>query len=270
MLVPAALQRLSHDAWLLFATRFIRLFAYGSLSVVLVFYLVGLGLSEPQIGMLLTLTLVGDTVVSLFLTTRADRIGRRRMLVVGAVLMVAAGLVFASTKSIWLLVLAGTICVISPSGNEVGPFLSIEQAALAHVVTDRTRTEVFAWYTLAGSLATALGALAGGGATRVLQLAAVPAVTSYRVVVILYAALGVILAVLFGRLSRSAEAATLGEKRAFRATFAGLSGLDRSRDVVMKLSALFALDSFAGGFVIQSFAAYWFYYGSGSNQVRSA
>src|SRR5207247_1131448 len=82
--------------------------------------------------------------VSLFLTTRADRIGRRRMLVIGALLMVAAGLVFASTRTLWLLVLAGTIGVISPSGHEVGPFLSIEQAALSHVVTDRTRTEVVA------------------------------------------------------------------------------------------------------------------------------
>ena len=81
----------------------------------------------------------------------------------------------------------------------------------------------------------------------------------------LYAALGVILAVLFSRLSRAAEATTLGEKKAFRATFAGLSGLDRSRDVVMKLSALFALDSFGGGFVIQSFAAYWFYLRFGVN-----
>ena len=103
MLVPTALQRLTADAWLLFATRFIRLFAYGSLSVVLVFYLVGIGLSEPQTGMLLTLILAGDTVVSLSLTTRADRIGRRRMLMVGALLMVAAGLVFASTSKLWLL-----------------------------------------------------------------------------------------------------------------------------------------------------------------------
>src|SRR5438093_2529446 len=86
-----------------------------------------------------------------------------------------------------------------------------------------------------------------------------PPVSSYRMVVMLYAALGVILALLFSRLSPAAEAATLGEKRAFRATFAGVSGLDRSRGVVLKLSALFALDSFGGGFVIQSFAAYWFY-----------
>jgi MFS family permease len=259
LLIPTALQRLTPDAWLLFATRFIRLIAYGSLSVVLVFYLIGIGLSEPQTGMLLTLTLVGDTFVSLYLTTRADRIGRRRMLIIGALLMTAAGLVFASTRTLWLLVVAGTVGVISPSGNEVGPFLSIEQAALSHVVTDRTRTEVFAWYTMAGSLATALGALAGGTATRVLQKADMAPVSSYRGVVILYAALGIMLAVLFSRLSRAAEAVTLGEKKQFQLTFAGLSGLDRSRDVVMKLSALFALDSFGGGFVVQSFAAYWFY-----------
>jgi MFS family permease len=264
-MLPTALGPLTHDGWLLFATRFIRLFAYGSLSVVLVFYLIGIGLSEPQTGLLLALTLVGDTVISLFLTTRADRLGRRRMLIVGAALMVAAGLVFASTASLWLLVLAGTIGVISPSGQEVGPFLSIEQASLADVVTDATRTQVFAWYTLTGSVATAFGALAGGTVTRVLQDRTVAEVTSYRTVVILYAGLGLILAVLFSRLSRAAEAPTLGERRAFRATFAGLSGLDRSRDVVAKLSALFALDSFAGGFVVQSFAAYWFYLRFGVN-----
>jgi MFS family permease len=264
MLIPAALQHLTRDGRLLFVTRFIRLFAYGSLSVVLVFYLVGIGLSKPQTGLLLTLTLVGDTVVSLFLTTRADRIGRRRVLIVGAVLMVAAGLVFASTRNLWLLVLAGTVGVISPSGHEVGPFLSIEQAALSHVVTDRTRTEVFAWYTLAGSLATAFGALVAGTVTRLLQETVAPP-GSYRTVVLLYAALGVVLAILFSRLSRAAEATTLGEKKAVRATFAGLSGLDRSRDVVLKLSALFALDSFGGGFVIQSFAAYWFYLRFGVN-----
>src|SRR5712691_5503189 len=168
MLIPTPLRHLTRDGWLLFATRFVRLFAYGSLSVVLVFYLLGIGLSEPQTGLLLTLTLVGDTVVSLVLTTRADRIGRRRMLLVGAVLMTAAGLVFASTTTLWVLILAGTVGVISPSGQEVGPFLSIEQAALSNLVTDRTRTDLLAWYTFMGSLATALGALVGGTATRVL------------------------------------------------------------------------------------------------------
>ena len=97
--------------------------------MVLVFYLTGLGFGESQTGMLLTLTLLGDTVISLFLTTQADRIGRRRMLIVGAILMAGAGLAFALSSNFIFLVLAGTIGVISPSGNEVGPFLSIEQAA---------------------------------------------------------------------------------------------------------------------------------------------
>src|SRR5436190_22502192 len=121
---------LTRDGKLLFVTRFVRLFSYGMLAVVLVFYLTGIGLSETQTGLLLTLTLAGDTVVSLVLTTQADRIGRRRMLIVGAILMAAAGLVFALTHNFLWLVVAGTIGVISPSGSEVGPFLPIEQAAL--------------------------------------------------------------------------------------------------------------------------------------------
>src|SRR5437773_3304765 len=186
------------------------------------------------------------------------------MLIVGAVLMTAAGVVFASTRSLWLLVLAGTVGVISPSGNEVGPFLSIEQAALSEVVTERTWTDVFAWYALTGSLATALGALAAGGATRVLQEARMSPVSSYRTVVILYAALGIVLAALFSRLSIAVEAQGRGEK-ASPVTVPNLSGLHESFDVVLKLSALFALDSFGGGFVIQSFAAYWFYLRFGIN-----
>jgi MFS family permease len=257
--IPTALRTLTRDGWLLFLTRFVRLFAYGSLSVVLVFYLIGLGLSASQTGLLLTLTLAGDTVVSLYLTTRADRIGRRRMLIVGAVLMAAAGLAFASTSNFWLLIVAGTIGVISPSGNEVGPFLSIEQAALSHVVPVRSRTEVFAWYTLAGSLATAIGALCGGALTHALQKTVMRPVVSYRVVVILYAVLGVMLAFVFTRLSSAAEVRATGEELASPGTLKSFLGLSRSRHVVAKLASLFALDSFAGGFVVQSFAAYWFY-----------
>jgi len=89
-LLPGVLRGLTRDGYLLFLTRFMRLFAYGSLSVILVFYLVGLGLNASQTGLLLTLTLVGDTVISLYLTMRADRIGRRRMLIVGSILMAAA------------------------------------------------------------------------------------------------------------------------------------------------------------------------------------
>ena len=256
--IPSALRNLTRDGWLLFLTRFLRLFAYGSLSVVLVFYLIGLGLSESQTGLLLTLTLAGDTVVSLYLTTRADRIGRRRMLVVGAILMAAAGLAFAFTHNFLLLIIAGTLGVISPSGNEVGPFLSIEQAALSHVIPARVRTEVFAWYTLAGSVATALGALCGGALTYALQTTAVATVASYRVVVICYAVLGAMLAVVFARLSVAAEVSFPGEQSS-AGTLKSFLGLGRSRRVVASLASLFALDAFAGGFVVQSFAAYWFY-----------
>jgi MFS family permease len=257
-LIPGALTTLSNDGWLLFATRFLRLFAYGSLSVILVFYLVGLGLTEAQAGLIFTLTLVGDIVVSLYLTTRADRIGRRRMLIIGAVLMAAAGIAFASTKNLLFLIIAGTIGVISPSGNEVGPFLSIEQAALSHVVPAKARTEVFAWYTLAGSLATAAGALCGGALSQALQTASMRPVESYRVVVISYALFGLLLALLFTRLSSSAEVSNAAQ--AAPSTGIGkLLGVARSHQVILKLSGLFAVDAFAGGFVIQSFAAYWFY-----------
>jgi len=204
-LIPVALKALTRDGWLLFVTRFARLFAYGSLSVILVFYLIGLGLTEAQSGLVLTLTLAGDVVVSLVLTTQADRIGRRRMLVIGAVLMAAAGLAFASTRNLLFLIVAGTIGVISPSGHEVGPFLSIEQAALSHIVPSRARTEVFAWYTLTGSLATALGALCGGFLTQALQQTSMTPVASYRAVVLAYAALGMLLAFLFTRLSALVE-----------------------------------------------------------------
>jgi MFS family permease len=258
-LIPIALQTLTRDGWLLFVTRFARLFAYGSLSVILVFYLVGLGLTEAQCGLVLSLTLAGDVVVSLLLTTQADRIGRRRMLVIGAVLMAAAGVAFASTRNLFFLIVAGTIGVISPSGNEVGPFLSIEQAALSHIVPSPTRTEVFAWYTLAGSLATALGALCAGFVTQTLQHTSMTPVASYRTVVLLYAVLGMLLALLFTRLSAMVEVDASSSVSFSKEAIGHLIGITRSRNVVLKLSSLFALDSFAGGFVVQSFAAYWFY-----------
>jgi MFS family permease len=255
---------LSQEARLLFATRIVRLFAYGALSVVLVFYLVGLGLNEAQTGALLTAILAGDTAISLFLTTRADRIGRKRTLIIGAALMAAAGVAFALTGNWWLLLIAGTLGVISPSGNEVGPFLSIEQAALSQVVDSSERTRVFGWYTLAGSAATALGSLAGGNLALLMQLS-MPVISSYRVVVVLYAAMGVALLVLFARLPATVEAPAPGERRPAQGPVSGLSGLGRSRSVVLKLSALFSLDAFAGGFVVQSLAAYWFYLRYGVN-----
>ena len=244
---------LTRDGYLLFATRIARLFAYGFLSVVLVLYLVEIGLSEAQVGTLLTLTLLGDTAISLWLTTRADRAGRRRMLIVGAGLMLMAGILFALSGHFVLLIIAATIGVISPSGNEIGPFLPIEQAALAQTAPAARRTAVFAWYNLAGSLATAMGALCGGVLAQGLQEAGATPLTSYRAVLIGYAAIGLLLALLFMRLTDAVEANVSPTPHPSTRL-----GLHRSRRVVLKLSGLFALDAFAGGLILSSIVAYWF------------
>lgn len=244
------------DGYLLFGTRIGRMFAYGFLSVVLVLYLAQAGLTLPQIGLLLTLTLVGDTLVSLWITTSADRIGRRRMLVAGAGLMLFAAIPFALTRNFAVLLVAATIGVISPSGNEVGPFLAIEQAVLAQMVAGEHRTRAFAWYNLVGSFATALGALCSGALVQFLQSAGTAVIDSYRAVVLGYALIGLLLAIAFGRLSRAAEvpATACARPRVARSL-----GLHRSRKVVFKLSGLFSLDAFAGAFVVQSIVAYWFH-----------
>lgn len=249
----------SADVPILFGTRILRLFGYGLLSVVLVLYLSAAGLSERDIGLLLTLTLVGDAAISLWLTTRADAAGRRRMLLAGAGLMIFAGVLFASTRSFAALLCAATLGVISPSGNEVGPFLAIEQAALSEEIEARDRTRVFAWYNLVGSFATALGALAGGALAQTLQRRGLTALASYRAVVVAYAVVGAGLAALFLRLSPAVEA-KVSERAVPRAPWlqTGL-GLHRSRGSVFRLSALFSIDAFAGGFVVQAFVAYWFH-----------
>jgi len=247
------------DVRLLFVTRFVRMFAYGFLSVLLALYLSELGLSDAKIGLLLTLTLVGDIAVSLWLTTTADRFGRRRTLAFGAVLMLMAGIVFALTNNFLVLIIAATIGVISPSGNEVGPFLSVEQASLSHIIPDRLRTNVFGWYNLTGSLATALGAGVSGLVTQLLQNAGTPVLDSYRTVVWGYAGAGLILAVLFIRLSKAIELPPDTIHAAQTAGARVFLGLHKSKRVVVKLSALFSLDAFAGGFVMQSIVAYWFH-----------
>ena len=249
--------RLPRDLSILFTTRIVRLFAYGSLSVILALYLAAVGLTDAQIGLLLTLTLVGDTIVSLWLTTRADRFGRRRTLLIGALLMVAAGLVFAISDTFLVLLAAATIGVISPSGNEVGPFLPIEQAALSQVVSDVKRTRTFAWYTLVGAVATACGSLTGGLLVDGLQWARVGKIESYRAGIAGYALMGLGLLALFACLSPATEISrSAAPAKSARRHFLGL---DHSRNVVLRLAGLFSLDAFGGGFVIQSIAAYWFY-----------
>jgi MFS family permease len=245
---------LDRDARLLFATRGLRMFGYGFVSVVLVLYLAAIGLPDPEIGLLLTLTLLGDAAISLWLTTHADRVGRRKVLLAGSLLMALAGLGFAASSSLAVLVVAATIGVISPSGNEVGPFLAVEQAALSQTVSDDRRTSVFAWFNLTGSFATAFGALSGGTLAGLLIAAGRSSVDAYRGVIICYAAVAVLLALLFSRVSPAVEAPLAAD-----VSIARRLGLHRSQRTVARLSALFALDAFGGGFVVQSLIAYWFH-----------
>jgi MFS family permease len=234
--------------------RALRLFAYGGLAVVIALYLVEIGLDPGQIGLLLALTLAGDALVSLVLTTHADRIGRRTTLVIGAALMVLGGLVFAATGQFAVLLAAAIVAVLSPTGNEVGPFLAVEQAALSQVVSGKQRTTVFAWYQLVGAMATAVGALAAGLLVQGLLDGGAPAVNAYRAVIVGYAVVGVGIGLLVVVLSRAVEPDAPATDTSVRNRL----GLTRSQRVVAELSALFALDAFGGGFVVQSIVALWF------------
>lgn len=261
---PAPRRPWDRDVALLFGTRIVRMFAYGALSVVLVLFLGGIGFDGASTGRLLTGTLLGDAAISLAITSYADRAGRRRMLLLGAVLMAAGGLVFLVTRDpLWLL-LAAIVGVLSPGGNEIGPFLAIEQAALSQLTPDRERTRVFAWYTVAGSGAGALGALAAGVAVEALERSGAGEVAACRAVLAAYALAGLVLALLFLAVGRRVEAPPAAGEERGRLWL----GLHRSRGVVARLSALFALDAFAGGFILQSVLAWWFHHRFGAGPAQ--
>ncbi|MBI3167642.1 MAG: MFS transporter [Chloroflexi bacterium] len=244
---------LTLDVPLLFTTRIIRMFCYGFLSVVLVLYLSEAGLTEQQAGLLFTFTLAGDAGISLWLTTHADGFGRKRTLIIGALLMLGAGIVFLLTNNLIILILAAVVGVISPSGNEIGPFLSVEQAGLSQLLPNNLRTKVFAWYNLAGSFSTAIGALMGGWLAQLLQTAGWSALDAYRYILTGYAVGGLLIAILFLQISPAIEARNEATEKK------KILGLHESRKVVFKLSAFFALDAFAGGLIVQSMIAYWFH-----------
>jgi MFS family permease len=222
--------RPSRDVVLLFATRSLRMFGYGFLAVVLVLYLGAIGFDGAEVGLLLGLTLLGDAAISLLLTTRADRFGRRRTLFLGSLLMVGAGIVFAGSTAFPVLLVAATLGVLSPSGNEVGPFLAIEQASLSQLVDARGRTSLFARYQVVGSVATACGSLAAGVVTQAALDAGFAPADSFRVVIIGYAIVGVAMAFVFPLLSRAVEvpaAATARASPARRPAWACTSRGDR-------------------------------------------
>ena len=240
---------LSRDGWLLFATCGVRSFAYGFLSVILGLYLDTVGLSPVAIGWIFTAALAGGAVMTIIITAVADRFGRRALLIVGAVLMALAGSIFALSRDPVLLMIAAVVGTISPSGKEVGPFLSIEQAILPQTTHDQQRTAIFSVYNLVGSFAGAVGALA----VAIPFLLSLSPINGYRFLLWGYVFAATVMAVLFALLSRQVETKNRAslQSRQF--------GVHKSRQIVAKLAGLFALDAFAGGFIVQSIVAYWFY-----------
>ncbi|EFY93794.1 MFS transporter [Metarhizium acridum CQMa 102] len=170
------------DIHLLMAQRFTRLFAYGASTLILVSYLESLGHDRAQSGLFMTLTLVGDIAISFLLTLTADRVGRRTTLAVGAALMALSGVVFALFRNYWVLLAAAVFGVISPSGNEIGPFRAVEESIVAHLTTHEQRSDVYAWYSLLGTAGTAFGIMACGWAAHALVRAGWELGEAYRLV----------------------------------------------------------------------------------------
>ena len=260
------------DARLLFAARFVRLFAFASMTVVLLLLLAAAGIAGERVGVLLTLVMVGDLGISFFLTTGADRFGRKRTLLVGAALALFAALIFGSSSSFVLLLVAGTIGVVSPGGAEVGPFQAVEQAALADL---RVRdggdvakvAATFGRYQFVGEAAKALGSLAAGAMVDGARASGADELTALRRPVLLFGGAALLKALLYSCLSSGIEVG--GGRRSAgeddgdrpRAKLCGVVSVGlrpESLPTVLKLSALFAVDSFGGGFTMLTFLSFWF------------
>ncbi len=223
--------------------------ANGALAVCLGLYLASRGFSTRQIGMLITGAMLGDAAISLGLTLVADRVGRRKVLATGAVLMVLAAAGFLFLHSFVALCALAVVAVFSANGREVGPFLPVEQAGIAERIPAAARTRILAYYNLVGFLSGGLGALLVGAATWYARQRFGTEALGYSWIVIGYGVVGLVLIAFASLLPAGVEAAT-------RVTGSRL-GLHRSRGIVFRLSCLFALDSFAGGLVLQSLLALW-------------
>ncbi|KAF2034854.1 major facilitator superfamily MFS1 [Setomelanomma holmii] len=182
----------TRDVKLLFAQRFFRLFAYGATFLILVHFLASLGISDKLAGLFMTLTMLGDALISFVLVLITDQIGRRKILALGAILMTVSGGVFASSSTYWVLVVASVVGVISPSGNEIGPFRAVEESILSQLTEKDVRTDIFAWYNMCGTAGAALGTITSGWLVQVLSHGvATNEVKAYRIIFALYATLGI-------------------------------------------------------------------------------
>jgi MFS family permease len=235
------------DARRLLATRAARGFADGIASVLLASYLTRLGFRPKEVGAIVTATLLGSAALMLAVGLLGHRLQRRVVLLAASALMAATGLGFFAATRFWPLLVVAFVGTLNPSAGDVTIFLPTEQAVLAETAAPRHRTALFAWYNLAGAFAGALGSLASGLPDSLAATARTDPTQLERLGFLLYALIGVISALAYRKLSPEVEP-TPGPDAA---------PLARSRKVVLALSALFSLDSFGGGFVVQSLLALW-------------
>jgi MFS family permease len=236
------------DARKLLFTRGVRGLADGIVSIALATYLTGLGFSAFQVGAIVTGTLLGSAALTLAVGLLGYRLSRRGILLAATALMALTGIGFAGLTDFWPLLVVAVVGTLNPSAGDVSVFLPTEQAAIAQTVAGPARTTAFAWYNVVGSLAAAVGALASGLPAWIASRGGVTLLRAERGVFVFYAACAVVAAVVYTRLSPALEVHP--EKRA-------RTPLAESRAVVLRLAALFSLDSFGGGFVVQSLLVLW-------------
>jgi predicted MFS family arabinose efflux permease len=234
------------DLRLIFAVQALRAFAYGFGSVVLGTALASSGLSSLQVGVVFTAMLGGMAISSVAVGLLGDRGGRRRVYAGLLLLMGVSGAVFATTRNVPLLVVAALTGTLSTDPNESGPITSLEQAMMAGAPRDM-RSRVFGRYNAVAYLAGAVGALAAGGTTAIRGTSSAGADQRW---LLLFVPVAVVCALLARGLSAETESAEPGGHH---------RPLGRSRSLVLRLSALFGLDAFAGGFVVQTFLVFWFH-----------
>jgi MFS family permease len=233
----------------LLTSRGLRAFGDGLVSLLLPAYLAALGFNAFEIGILATATLAGSAALTLAVGFVAHHFSRRSLLIAAAGLMVVTGIAFALVQDFWPLLLIAFVGTLNPSSGDVSVFLPLEHAQLAHSVTDRDRTALFARYSLVGSLVGAVGALAAGVPDLLRQIVDLDIKQALQIAFLLYAFLGVGALLLYRQLP----------DEPLDASAVTAEPLRQSRAIVLTLAALFSLDAFAGGFVVQSLLALWLF-----------
>lgn len=248
-----SLQWISRDGKLLLGARIVRTFSYGFLSVILAIYLKLVGFDDILVGIVLTSTLVNSVFFNLLSSAYADKIGRKNILIIYAALMIASSVIFFVTSNYVALVIAALVGTINVTGSEVGAFLSLEQAILPQTVSDiKKRNSIFAIYNAVGTFAMSVGVLLSG-LPAILQNYGFDKIGAIKSLFLIYAACAVVVLVIYLMLSKNIEV----KENASGMSMKNIS--PKSKSIIWKMSSLFAIDSFGGGFVIQSIVSFWFY-----------